>query len=585
MIPNLQYAIKLHQQGQLDQAAQIYQQLIQVNGRDADAHNLLGAIWVAKKQYQDAVKHLNKAVKLAPKYASAQYNLGKCYIDMGEPKRALGPLLNAVRLDKNMLDAMFLLANCQIQLGMLDDAVLNYEKVLEVAPEHIEALNNLGNAWQDLVQPEKALDYHRRALKVAPEYLLAMLSLAEALRNLDRQNEAIELLNQALQVEHLAEIYQSLGVNYQQIGDMQNAKQSYLKAIELNNKSGRSYRGYTEVYKLQSAEELELIQQAGAFIDDEDERSHWHFAMGHGHDVLKQYDQAIVHYDQANAAHRKFYKYNTSESQSLFKSIKDTYKADFVNDAQALGNQGEGAIFVLGMPRSGTSLVEQIIASHSSVTGAGELSKIDGFAKSYKQGPMKFHKQVPRMQQAQLAAMANDYMEYLHGLSEGSPVITDKLPHNFLYIGLIRKILPKAKIVHCKRHPVANCLSIYKAFFSSKGSHKYAYNQKELAEYHNLYEDLMEHWRKELPGQFYEIKYEELTSNQEEESRKLIDYCGLEWEEACLDFHKTKRKVKTASAYQVRQPMSNKSVALWKKYGDGLKPLIDNLYIPEEYQE
>ena len=195
----------------------------------------------------------------------------------------------------------------------------------------------------------------------------------------------------------------------------------------------------------------------------------------------------------------------------------------------------------------------------------------------------KFHLQLNKKNANYWAALGDQYMESVNQLKHGQTWLTDKMPHNFLLLGFIAVTLPNAKIVHCKRHPMANCLSIYKANFS--GSHNYAYNQQELAEYHNLYEGLMDHWRQVLPGRFYEIKYEELTSNQEEETRKLLEYCELPWEDACLDFHKNKRAVKTASAYQVRQSMHTKSVDLWKRYGDGLKPLIDNLYIPEEYQD
>ena len=585
MIPNLHHAIRLHQQGQLDKAAQIYRQLIQANSRDSDAHNLLGAVLVAKKQFKEAVKHLSKAVKLAPKYAGAHYNLGKCFVDMGEPKRALIPLQNALRFDKNMVDALFVLANCQVQMGMIEDAATNYEKVLAKVPEHVEALNNLGNAWQDMKQPEKSLPYHQRALELMPNYQLAMLSLAEAYKNLDRQQNAIELLLQANEIEQHSDIFQSLGVNYQQMGDMANAKECYLKAISLNPDAGKAYRGYAEVYKIKTDEDFAVVKQGEAHFDNMQDMAHWCFAMGHGFDGTGDYCEAIKYYDQGNSLHRKDYNYSVTEDEQLYKAIRKAYTFEEENQAQAIGQQGEGVIFVLGMPRSGTTLVETIISSHTSVTGAGELSKLDGFTKKYRRGAKKFHEQVPKLTEAELADLANDYVAYVQELADGKPYVTDKLPHNFLYIGLIRKLLPKAKIIHCKRHPVANCLSIYKAYFSAKGSHKYAYNQKELAQYHNLYEDLMQHWRNELPGQFYEIKYEDLTANQEQETRKLIEYCGLEWQDACLEFHKSKRKVKTASAYQVRQPMSNKSVALWKKYGEGLQPLIDNLYIPEEYQD
>ena len=585
MTPNLQYAIQLHQQGQLDKAAHIYQQLIQIDSRNSDAHNLLGAVLVAKKQYKEALKHLSKAVKLAPKYASAHYNLGKCYVDMGEPKQAMSPLKNALRIDNNMVDAWFVLANCQVQLGLLESAATNYEKVIAKIPQHVEALNNLGNTWQDMKQPEKAVAYHQQALKLLPNFQLAMLSLAEAYKSLDRQQEAIDLLIEANEITPHADIYQSLGVNYQQIGNMELARQCYLSAIQLNPTLGEAYRGYTEVHKVSTEEDFALIRQGEKQVDSELGKAHWSFAMGHCLDNIADYGQAIDYYNQGNSLHRKSYDYSIAEDERLFKAIKSTYTAQEVSLTQNGDNQGEGVIFVLGMPRSGTTLVETIISSHSNVTGAGELSKLDGYAKKYKRGAQKFHEQVPKLKQDELVGMANEYLEYVQERADGQPFVTDKLPHNFLYIGLIRKLLPKAKIVHCKRHPVANCLSIYKAYFSAKGGHRYAFNQKELAEYHNLYEDLMEHWRNQLPDQFYEIKYEDLTSNQEEESRKLIEYCGLEWQDACLDFHKSKRKVKTASSFQVRQPMSKKSISLWKKYGEGLQPLIDNLYIPEEYQD
>ena len=583
--PNLQHAIQYHQQGQLDKAEHIYEQLIHSNSRDADAHNLLGAVLVAKKQFKEAVKHLNKAVKLAPGYVGAHYNLGKCYVDMGQPKAALPCLRKAVQLDKTMLDGQFVLGNCLVQLGMLSEAIAAYEITTDLMPNHVEAINNLGNAWQDLMQPEKAVPYHQQALTFQPNYRLAMVSLAEAYRSLDRQLEAIELLTKVAQLKESADIYQSLGVNYQQIGNIVEAKQAYIRAFELDRGMGQAYRGFTEVHKAVNDEDLVMIADGQEYLHSNTDKMHWNFAMGHCLDARKEYMQAITYYDVGNSLHRQSYAYKHSQSEHTFKIIKQSYTQGFVSQPQVSSRQGEGIVFILGMPRSGTTLVEQIISSHSDVTGAGELVELDRFAKTFKTGFDKFHKQIVRVDGTQLCAMANQYLDYIDSIADGRSHVTDKLPHNFMNIGLIRKLLPKAKIVHCKRNPMANCLSIYKAYFSAKGSHKYAYNQKELAQYHNLYEDLMEHWRKELPGQFYEIKYEELTSNQEEESRKLIDYCGLDWQDACLDFYKTKRKVKTASAFQVRQPMSNKSVDLWKKYGEGLQPLIDALYIPEEYQD
>lgn len=585
MTAHLQQALQLHQQGQLASAEKIYLHLLRINNRDADAHNLLGTVYVAKKHYKSALKHLHKAVKLAPKYPASHYNLGKCYLAMGQAKKALSYLHTAVRLEPDCVDNQFVVANCLVQLGQHEKALIHYQKSISLAPNHVEAINNLGNVWLELKQPEKAIVYHQQALQLAPDYQLAKLSLAETLRSLDRQGEAVELLLQALEFEPHADIYLSLGANYQQLGMLEEAKANYLAAIELTPSCGRAYRGFTEVYKARSADDLALIEQGKQHLTTIDDKKHWAYAMGHCLDAQGQYLQAINYYDQANKLHRQAYQYSTAENVSLFKAIKTSYVANNLAQPQTLGKQGENVIFVLGMPRSGTTLVEQIIASHADVKGAGELSKLDSFSKLYKGGAVRFHQRFAQMSEKELARLANEYIDYVLKLAEGCRYVTDKLPHNFLHIGLIRKILPQAKIVHCQRHPVANCLSIYKAYFSAQGSHKYAYNQQELAAYHNLYEDLMNHWRQQLPGQFYEISYEKLTTNQEQETRRLLAYCGLPWQDACLDFYKSQRKVKTASAFQVRQPMSSKSVDLWKGYASGLKPLLDSLIIPKDYLE
>ncbi|MCP4023091.1 MAG: sulfotransferase, partial [Desulfobacteraceae bacterium] len=238
------------------------------------------------------------------------------------------------------------------------------------------------------------------------------------------------------------------------------------------------------------------------------------------------------------------------------------------------GCSNKSPIFILGMPRSGTTLVEQILASHPQVFGAGELTDFSIVARQFSWEELKKGSdEIVSGKADPFKKAGQDYINRVQKHADGEKFITDKMPHNFVSIGFIRLFLPNAKVIHCTRDPMDTCFSIFKHLFSGQKTHKYAYNMKELGHYYNLYLDLMEHWKITLPGYIYEIKYENLVSNQKEETRKLLEFGGLPWEEACLSFHKTKRRVATASAIQVRQPIYKDSIQLWKRYEVQLEDL------------
>ena len=587
MNQTLQQAITLHQRGNLSAAAQLYQQILVIDNKQSDAHNLLGAVYVATKNFKLAEKHLLKATKYANNYAPAHYNLGKAYLDQQKNHLALAAFTKAVKLQPEYADAVFLLANTQVKLALVAEAKLGYELVIKLAPDNFEAHNNLGSALQELGSVEASIPHHQCAIALNSTFELAYRNLGHALVKLERHEEALDVYQTCLKHCTSVKLYQFMGTTLQQLGRMGDAQQAYFKAIQLDPTMGSAYRHLAEITKVDSNDgiDISMIVKAGFEVQNMDENSimHLSFAWAKINDEQKNYPVAFAAYKQGNDVKRKEHKYNKSTSDELFGLITSSYNQKFLSEASNSGLNENKPIFILGMPRSGTTLVEQIISSHSDVTGAGELAYMADQAKAVKGGILAFHKRFPSMNEGQWREVAEAYLTGLNGYDEGKAHITDKMPHNFLNIGMISKLLPNAKIIHCKRNPVANCLSIYKAYFGGKNSHPYAYNLKELAHYHNLYENLMAHWRQALPGRLYEVSYEQLTSNQEQESRQLIEYCGLEWQDACLDFYKTDRKVKTASAFQVRQPMHNQSVDLWKRYGDALQPLLDDLYIPDEY--
>jgi hypothetical protein len=284
---------------------------------------------------------------------------------------------------------------------------------------------------------------------------------------------------------------------------------------------------------------------------------------------------------KATRLKRDSYDYTIAESQEEFDRIKQVFSPDFFSSHHDSGDPDRTPIFILGMPRSGTSLVEQILASHTDVYGAGELNdlgKILGTIRTSRKVQQSgiIPEELLELDTRAFADLGKQYITRIRKYSANAKFITDKLPHNFLYIGLIRAILPNARIIHCTRNPMDNCLSIFKTRL--KSGHGYANNMSELGQYYRMYLELMEYWRATLPGFVYDQSYEDLVGSQQEQVSKLLLHCGLDWDDACLDFHNTRRKVRTASNAQVRRPIYNDSVQLWKRYEKQLEPLKAAIY-------
>lgn len=582
---NHQQCANFIQSGQVDSAIDGLKQLILSRSKDYEAHQLIGVAYIMIREYKLAEKHLLKCLKLQPKHVDAQYNLARLYTESKKLSKAKQLLVKVLDVRPDWLQARFALGLVCVGLEELSSAKQAFGLVVQAQPNNAEAWFNLGNIEFNQDNFGKAAENYNNAINNCDNYEEALAALASTYINQDKIELAIEML-----LEHYDDSFTStydsrLASTYRLLGNKQKAQEHALKALSKDPKNGEAHKAYYDAIKVENVEQLEQLKQALRLEGvSKESLIYMNFALGSALESCGEYQEAIKHFDEGNKLCREDIGYTTKDAVRLIDVFKKSYSADNLKNMQGQMDLDSKNIFILGMPRSGTSLVEQILSCHSDVHGAGELNILRPiWRKEGSASEAKFHTKLINQTADKLLQFGQNYIDETSALRTDATWLTDKMPHNFLLIGYLSVVLPNAKIIHCKRHPIANCLSIYKANFS--GVHNYAYNQKELAEYHNLYEDLMEHWRKVLPGKFYEIKYEDLTANQEEETRKLIEYCGLEWEDACLDFHKNKRAVKTASAYQVRQKMHSKSVDLWKRYGDGLKPLIDNLYIPEEYQD
>jgi tetratricopeptide (TPR) repeat protein len=371
--------------------------------------------------------------------------------------------------------------------------------------------------------------------------------------------------------------YFNMGNVLRELGQLDDSISSYKKALSLRPDYVEAYRVLSLAQKhtelTDDISKYENMYLHGNLIDEK--KIHLGFALGKIFEDLKDYDKSFGFLIEANYLKRKSYNYSIKNDHDRFERIKQTFSQSFFSSHRETGNQDRTPIFIVGLPRSGSSLIEQILASHPQVFGAGEVSIL--FDVVYDTWLGIKTKPIPEflsdLNGDRLTMMGSEYIERIRGYSKDKAHITDKNLFNFLHVGLIKAILPNAKVIHCKRNPMDNCLSLFKNYFESNKSFKFAYNLIELGQYYNLYRDLMEHWENVLPGFMYSINYEEMVSDQENQSRKLLEFCGLPFDEACLNFFKKERSVKTISSMQVRQPIYKSSVELWRRYEKHLEPL------------
>ena len=395
----------------------------------------------------------------------------------------------------------------------------------------------------------------------------------------DRDDEAVQLMERALALYPAAShFHHNIAGLYRRMGRLEEAEAQFREAIELKPDYGEAYQGLAEMVKFKADDPL--IEKINAQLRRKDlpanVRSYFHFAAGKICDDIGEYPVAFKHFTEGNRlADRQF---DPARFRQMVKDTLYCFSPTQLKRQSEFGVESEKPTFILGMPRSGTTLVEQILASHSGVFGAGELNEMK-FVVSHAAKISRFKQEYPNCVPGLTAEHAQQLgSAYLNRIQElaGRPDyarIIDKHPLNFQFIGIILSLFPRAKIIHTVRHPLDTCLSCFFQNFT-KGQ-DYSFDIKTLGHFYNDYRRLMEHWETLYPGRIYTVKYEELLDNQEEETRKLLDYMGLDFEPACIEFHKTKRKVSTASFLQVRQPLYKTSRQRWRNYVHELRELAE----------
>lgn len=463
-------------------------------------------------------------------------------------------------------------------IGKSEMALNILNKALMYDTKNIFVLNNLGLINSNLNKFKTAREYYEKALDINENFVDALVNLANLDIKENKTGEAKKNLEKALRNNKnpLADqiIYSALGFYFQQIGDFSNAIKNFEILNKINPNNDVSDKAISLIHKYKNIDDPHLKSMEEKILKKKDDIK-LNFALGKAYEDLKDYKKSFYYIDYANSLANKKYNYKIDSDEKLFIQIKN-FSSNIKNLPKIAANKK--IIFVVGMPRSGTTLTEQILSSHDKVYGAGELPYVEEVIKKYLYKNNSFIQlSINDLKIETIQSMQKDYMEKIETFNIKEEYIVDKAPLNFRWIGIIKNIFPNSKIIHLVRDPMDTCLSNFKNNFVSR-SIAYCYNLKTLGKYYRLYKDLMEFWKKKLPEEIYNLSYEKLIENQISETQKLLKFCNLSWDENCLKPHENKKIVSTASLEQIRKPIYSDSVQKWKKYENELSELKKIIY-------
>jgi tetratricopeptide (TPR) repeat protein len=557
--------------GQAREAVALYQQALQSSPRSVEAHNNLGNAFLELGQFNDAVGCYRRALEITPDDAQVHCNLGNALRQLGRFDEALTSYRQALKLNGSCVEALINVGNVLRDLGESREAVSLYTQAVELQPKRAENHCNLGNALLDLRRIDEAAASFARALELQPESPLAHVSLGTAQRQRGRAADAEASCQAALAIDpNYVDALSLLGELQADRGQFNEAEQLFRRAIAIDPQFPFGFYSIAAHRKM-TGDDGAWLKGVEALLAKRLPLRHeidLRYALGKYFDDIGQYDTAFDHYRLVNEqVKRHGTEYGRATVTQRVDEIIASFDAAFMRRPGSLASGSELPVFIIGMPRSGTSLTEQILASHPAVFGAGELTYWDAAFAAYESAGLKSHRGAHL-----IPDMARAYLDRLTALSGGALRVIDKLPANFMNVGLIHAALPKARIIHMQRHPIDTCLSIYfQNFFNID---PYAHDLESLAHYYSEYVRITDHWRAVLPATaLLEIPYEGLIEDQEGCSRRMVEFIGLPWDPKCLQFHQTTRVVMTASKWQVRQKIHASSVGRWRNYEKVVGPL------------
>ncbi len=607
--------LALWHQEKYDEALVFAQQAVRLDPARASAHNNLGLILKSLERLDEAITAFRETLRLDPNLTEAHYNLGLSLCSQDKLDEAARCLEEAVRLKGDYAEAHKDLATLHLKRNRPDLAAASFEHYARLNPENVDAQLAAGDALAHLERYDNAQKYYRRAVEISSDRADIHIKLGIALQEHDTgrgNQEAEACFRKALDLDpNSSAASMHLGTCLQSRGRLDEAQTCVERALALEPRHDDArarlvrilehkgdYAGAQAALRPLLEKGIMHVTAALAYatlsrhIDRREEaiaalesalntssnmpfrnRMDAHFTLGKLYEEIKDYENAFRHYETANTLSPE--RYDSEANERFFAELMDCFGAEKQARRPRASNRSRLPVFIVGMPRSGTTLVEQILSSHPLVHGAGELNDLHEIAESLPETlgtKLPYPGCVDALTRKHMDSIAQRHLERLGRMANGKARVTDKMPHNFLGLGLIDLLFPEARVIHCTRDPLDTCLSIYFLHFNKH--HAYSHNLEQMGLYYRQYQRLMAHWKTVLRAPMLEVNYETLVNDPEPTIRNLVEFAGLEWNERCLRFHESKRAVTTLSYDQVRRPLYKKSIARWKHYERHLGPLI-----------
>jgi len=614
----LEAGLNCYQQGNLEAAEKHFRQVVSRDSSNIHGLNLLGMVCVNTGRPDEAVQLITRALKINPADAQAHGNLGLAHQRMGNLELAERHFRESIRLDANKPVVWNSLGNVLREKGQAADAIKAYESTLKVNGNYSECWANLSKALVDLGEYERAFqavsralqidptvpDFHnqiaevyrksskfdlaisayKKSLELDPTLHESMLGLATVYRESEDSEAALAVLNRLIELEpgH-AKAYTVLGVLKEQLGETEAAADCFKKSIELAPDVISPHWHLSQIKGRKSTEDEILAMERFRGMNglSRQDKSHLHFGLGAAYDQQGQTDQAFEAWRTANQMKAERFPFDLDERKQHRDLIVEHSQVLAARLTDTPTPEVRQLVFVIGMPRSGTSLTDQILSSHTNVSSIGEVGYADEMTVQVKKLTGQLYpKGLSRLGEVDIGLLREDFLKKIHSKQSNHQILLDKTPLNFQHLGLLAVVFPGAKFIHCRRNPVDNCFSIFKLSFAD--DQDYAHDLTALGQHYKLYENMMATWKEMYSDRILDVHYEDTVADIKAQCARLVEFLGLTFEPKMLEFYSSERLVRTPSASQVRQPIYKSSVHAWKRFEKHLQPLIAALGTEEK---
>jgi tetratricopeptide (TPR) repeat protein len=570
----------LGRSGRLEEAAASYGRALAIQPDFAEAHDNLGDVQLELGRPAEAAVSFRRAIRIRPDFAGAHQNLGKVLLRLGRNDEALDSCRHAIRLTPDRAEAHNSLGNVLSRLAQPEGAIASFRRAIALQPDFAEAHANLANALRSIGRLDEAVEGYRLALQIKPDFASACTELATALRLQRRGAESEAACREAMRIAPGSSAALAVLAELRaDIGRFSEAEDFFRRAAAIDPNSAEAWAGLARVRRMTTADDAWLRAAQGLAergLPPQREILLRH-AIGKYFDDIKDFPNAFLNFQRANELARRCAPgHDRGHLRRTIDLIIRSHDSAWFSEKRATATSSQRPVFIVGMLRSGTTLAEQILASHPAVFGAGELTFWSAELAALLTAASAANTRQLQVDDARLASLGDGYLGLLEQMSADATRVVDKLPTNFLALGLIHAAFPNARIIHMRRNPLDTCLSIYFQHFEAANT--YTHDLEDLADYYREYQRLMDHWRTVLPaGAVLDVPYEGLVANAQVWARAMLEFVALPWDPRCLEFHRTPRTVVTASKWQVRQALDTSSINRWHHYEKHIGPLLSLL--------